>query len=178
MTKEHHRSEERGAAIQDKPRATKAAEAADAPTHVAIAKPELPAGTEAQDTKKWAPAAWFAPLRASWKDIVHRSTARPVRVDVISRTDDILVRAEVPGISKDRLELAITADTLTIFGQASVVEAGTYIKRELPSGEFSRRIALPVEIQAQQASATMHHGLLEIVLPKSNRDRAQKIAIR
>lgn len=124
--------------------------------------------------------AWVKPVQTTWTDLVRKATAKPIRVDVISRADDILIRAEVPGIGKDRLDLAITPGTLTIRGQASSADSGDYIKRELPSGEFTRQVALPVAVQADKASATIKQGLLEIVLPKSVKDKdgAQKIAIQ
>lgn len=203
MTKEHQRGEDRGshsqgaAAVQDRnDKAQKHAKTSSEQTASEIvavkqADEETKSGFSISSLK-WNPSAlnpktwnlhldtdaWVKPVQSTWTDIVRKATAKPIRVDVISRADDILIRAEVPGIGKDRLDLAITPDTLTIKGQASSVEAGEYIKRELPSGEFARQVSLPVAVQADKASATIKHGLLEIVLPKATKDGAQKIAIQ
>lgn len=103
---------------------------------------------------------------------------RTLRVDVVSYDDDVIVRVDVSGMSKDRIDLAVSSDTLTVRGTAAAQdERGNYHYRELPHGPLERRISLPFEVQGDKASASVKNGLLEVVLPKSERSRYQKIAV-
>ena len=65
------------------------------------------------------PRGWMQPLRwerPAWREAL--AEARVPRVDVIDREDDILVRAEIPGVTKDNLEITTTENTVTIKGSS------------------------------------------------------------
>lgn len=129
--------------------------------------------------------AWLRPLsQVKWPQLNLRlpielpRTPRTLRVDVVSYDDDVVVRVDVSGMSKDRIDLAVSSDTLTVRGTAGAQdERGSYHYRELPHGPLERRISLPFEVQGDKASASVKNGLLEVVLPKSERSRYQKIAV-
>lgn len=190
MTKEQQRGDDRGAtsaAVQEKDKSDKAAkhakatDAAEAVSPVVLVKQldaEPNSAAAISVLSRLNPSAWIGPVQSTWAELVRKATAKNVRVDVISRADDVLIRAEVPGIAKDRLDLAVAAGKLTIRGQASSVESGDYYQRELPAGEFARHIALPADVQVDKATATVRQGLLEIVLPKAAKQSSQKIAIQ
>lgn len=182
MTKQQHPGDERhgeGVAVQDKSAKNAKSPVGETDENIAIANTNGEQAAQAEPAaKRWQWPSWLSALRAGSSQMHWKLPTKALRVDVIDRADDILMRAEVPGISKERLELTIKARTLVIRGQASTAEAGEYLQRELPAGEFERQLSLPVQVQSEQASATLRNGLLEVVLPKVNKEREQKIAIR
>lgn len=91
------------------------------------------------------------------------------RVDVIDREGEVLVKAEIPGVAKDDLEVSVDEGTVTIKGKTSQEdkeEKGEYYRSEIRRGAFSRTVALPREVDPTQAKATFKDGILELLLPK------------
>lgn len=125
--------------------------------------------------------AWLRPLRATLPKLasIGRAFARKPRLDVIDREGEIVVRAEVPGVPKERLDVAVTDDELLIRASKTQSEAdGEYRRHEFGMGGFERRVSLPCEVQGDRASGSMQNGVLELVLPKSERSRRHSIEIR
>lgn len=122
---------------------------------------------------------WLRPLRATLPKLesIGRAFSRKPRLDVIDREGELVVRAEVPGIAKERLDVAVVDDTLLIRASSEQAE-GEYRKREFGGRGFERRLLLPCEVQGERASGSMRDGVLELVLPKSDRSRRHAIAIR
>ena len=80
------------------------------------------------------------------------------------------VKAQVPGVSKDQLQVNITDDTLTLKGEMNEEEKKedtNFHRQEFRYGAFERTIALPMAVQADKATAQLKDGVLEITLPKS-----------
>ena len=91
------------------------------------------------------------------------------RVDVIDREDELVVRAETPGIDKDDLEVSVSEGSVTIKGatrREEKEEKGEYHRCEIMRGTFSRSVALPAEVDADAAQATFKDGVLELTPPK------------
>lgn len=102
-------------------------------------------------------------------------------VDMYHTGDAIVIRALVAGVSPDDLDIAITRDMVTIKGQrAEYQEVGgdDYYHRELFWGSFSRTLLLPEEVLIDEAEAQEKHGLLEIKLPKVDKDRSTRLRVR
>ena len=100
-------------------------------------------------------------------------------MDVIERADEVIVRAAVPGVRKDDLEVSVSGTLLTLRcaeRAAHKEELGEYYRRELPRG-FSRSLVLPAEVDEAKASATLRDGLLELRLPKPERQRRHRVRI-
>jgi len=98
-------------------------------------------------------------------------------LDVIDEKDRLLVKAEVPGLSKDDLEVTLAGSTLTIKGQKTQDEKskdGEYLYSERLFGSFNRSIELPTEVKADKVDASFKNGVLEVHLPKSE-DSRQKV---
>ncbi|HHY98012.1 MAG TPA: Hsp20/alpha crystallin family protein [Firmicutes bacterium] len=90
-------------------------------------------------------------------------------VDVYDRGDSIVVKAEIPGVSKDEINLTLTEDGLTISGETrrdEEIKDRDYYRRERSYGSFTRTIPLPVAVQKEGAKATFKDGVLEVTLPK------------
>jgi len=103
-------------------------------------------------------------------------------VDIFEDGDDIVVKSELPGMTKDDIEVNITGNTITISGDKrseEKVEKRNYYRLERSYGSFSRSFELPVEIKPEKAKATFKNGVLEVRLPKSEeaKKRVKKITI-
>lgn len=102
-------------------------------------------------------------------------------VDMYHTGDAIVIRALVAGVSPADLDIAITRDMVTIKGQRQEVrESGNddYYHRELFWGSFSRTLLLPEEVLIDEADAQEKHGMLEIRLPKVDKDRSTRLKVK
>lgn len=93
--------------------------------------------------------------------------------------NEIVVRAAVPGLQPDQVEITIEGDTLTLRGEfPRPVENVNYIFAERPWGRFTRTLQLNVPVQADKAEATFENGLLTLSLPKAEAVRPKTIRIK
>lgn len=104
-------------------------------------------------------------------------------VEVLEKGDKLLVRAEIPGVSKDDVSIDLTDDLLTIQGerrQESEDRGEGYYRSERSYGRFVRSIPLPEGVDTDKADARFRDGVLEITLPAPKRERKQgrKLSIR
>ncbi len=91
-------------------------------------------------------------------------------VDIYEEGDDLVLKAELPGLNKEDIEVKITEDYITISGEKKKeekIEEKNYYRYERSYGTFSRTFRLPVEVQTDKAKAKFENGLLEIRIPKS-----------
>ena len=94
---------------------------------------------------------------------------RSFRVDILDREKELIVRAELPGVEKDDVEVTISGDRLTIEAEREFEEEEskeTFYRHELGYGELLRTIALPVEVDVEHIDAELKDGILSVVLPK------------
>jgi len=104
---------------------------------------------------------------------------RPV-VDIIDGEREIRLIAELPGLDKDDIDIHITGDSIEISAeskQEAKVEEEGYIRRERRYARFYRRLPLPTSVDADKAKATYRNGILELVLPKKEPVKKQRIKI-
>lgn len=102
-------------------------------------------------------------------------------VDMFQTDESIVIRALVAGVKPDDLDIAITRDMVTIRGVREEVQEAhdsNYYHRELFWGSFSRTIVLPEEVIIDEADAQEKHGLLEIRLPKLDKNRSTQLRVR
>jgi HSP20 family protein len=101
-------------------------------------------------------------------------------LDVYEEKDDVVVKAELPGMEKDDLHVDIKGDVLTMHGEKKKekIEERDYYCHERAYGSFSRSIRLPVEVQGDKASATFKHGVLEMHLPKTEAAKRRSVSIK
>ena len=101
-------------------------------------------------------------------------------VDIIDRDSEVVVRAEVPGMKKQDLDISLAGDSITIKGnsrQEKEEEKGDYYRKETSQEAFSRTLSLPAEVESDTARATFRDGVLEVVLSKKQPVPRSKIAI-
>ena len=105
----------------------------------------------------------------SWSELAAPLEGKLPRMDVIDRAEEIVVRAEVPGVDKDNLEVTFSDNTITIKGSTrheEKEEKGNYYRCEISQGSFARTVLLPTDVDGSKARASFKDGMLEVTLPK------------
>ncbi len=102
-------------------------------------------------------------------------------VDVYQTPDEVIVRAMIPGVKKDDVDISISRDSIVIKGarkEERTIADQDYVVRELYWGAFSRTVRLPHEVDIEHAEAYENQGLLTIKLPRVDKDRQAKLRIK
>ncbi|HIJ78123.1 MAG: Hsp20/alpha crystallin family protein [Desulfobulbaceae bacterium] len=101
-------------------------------------------------------------------------------LNVSADGNNIYVRAEIPGVSANLLDIAIEGDTLTIKGERETCSADdklSYHRRELECGNFSRAVTLPTKVQVDKVQAKAIDGIVTITLPKAEVVKPKQIKV-
>ena len=100
-------------------------------------------------------------------------------LNVFRKGDDIVVIAEVPGISKSELHIQAKGNTIRISGRKAVQhgEAAALHRRERLAGRFDRAITLPVAVDHDRIRAEFRNGILALHIPRSEADKPKTIAV-
>ncbi|UOD33398.1 Hsp20/alpha crystallin family protein [Massilia violaceinigra] len=100
-------------------------------------------------------------------------------VDVIEDASGITLLADMPGVSKDKLDLRLETNSLTIHGAVSldVPEGMESRYAEVKHQQYQRTFALSKELDGEQASAELAHGVLKIRIPKTAHAQPRRVQI-
>ena len=123
-------------------------------------------------TRPWWPERWFR---------TDEMELRPPTVDVFEEKDDIVVKAELPGIEKDNIDVNLTDRTLTIKGEKKKeedIKEENYYRAERSYGSFLRTLELPNEVRAEKVKATFNNGILEVRMPKTEEAKAKEVKVK
>jgi HSP20 family protein len=115
-------------------------------------------------------------LEPSWSE----TAVWDLALDVVENKDEFLVKASLPGINPDDLEITFTDNVLTIKGETKEdkeVKEEQYHLRERRQGMFSRSISLPNRVKADAIEASYDAGVLTLKLPKVEEIKPKRIAI-
>ena len=102
-------------------------------------------------------------------------------LEVVERDGQLVIRADVPGLTKDQIQVVIEDGQLVISGerrQEHEEQKGGLYRSERSYGSFYRAVLLPDGVDPAQAHATFANGVLEIALPMSKRTRAQRVEVQ
>jgi HSP20 family protein len=102
-------------------------------------------------------------------------------MNVTEDKDNYYIRAELPGIRSEELEISATGDTLSIAGERKISEEKgdvKYHRREREAGKFSRILNLPSQINTAKVEAKCVDGLLSIVMPKAETAKQKQIIVK
>lgn len=102
-------------------------------------------------------------------------------VNISEDTDKYYVRAELPGIKADDIDLQVNGRNLTISGERKIHTDGDnakYHRREREAGKFSRVIGLPGDIDADSVDAKMVNGVLMVEISKSEASKPKQITVQ
>jgi HSP20 family protein len=124
------------------------------------------------------PAYRMARRRAHLADAERTEVHIPV--NVTSANDVYTLTAMIPGISADDVKIEILEDVVTISGEfpGEENEEIKYLLRELPTGHFSRRLRLPVMLDASGAEAEVKNGVLNLRVPQAEETKAKQIKVK
>jgi HSP20 family protein len=123
-------------------------------------------------------------LRPRWPFLAPRGAEEEFispSVDVYEDKDDIVVKAEVPGLDKNDIEVKISDSEVTLKGEKKKeekIDEENYYRCERSYGAFLRSVDLPIGVHADQAKASFKNGILEIRLPKSEEAKAKEIKVK
>lgn len=129
------------------------------------------------------PRGWMRPFSAfppSWSHLPAPFEGRTPHVDVVDRENEVFVKAELPGVDKDDVEITMTDRTVTIKGSSKAEEKeekGDYYRCEISHGAFSRTVSLPSEVDTDKAKAKFKHGVLKLTIPKVKKSEHKSIKV-
>lgn len=139
---------------------------------------------------RWEPFRDLPSLREAMNRLFDESLFRPwgvaydfgnLAVDVYDNKDTVVIKASVPGMKSEDIDISISGDTVTISGevkQEEKLEKENYYRRERRYGSFSRAVALPVAVQADKAEAVFENGVLTLTLPKAEEAKPKTIKVK
>lgn len=102
-------------------------------------------------------------------------------IDIFEEKDEVVLKAELPGMTKEDVNVNITENTLTISGEKKKeekVEKKDYYHLERSYGSFSRSLRLPADVQSEKAKATFRDGVLEIRVPKTEEAKKKEVKVK
>jgi HSP20 family protein len=125
---------------------------------------------------------WMRPWRFEWPSFPEMSLPemKLPKVDVIDRDNEVVIKAEVPGVDKRDIDISVSDNAVTIKGETrreQKEEKGDYYRREISVGSFSRTVALPADVDGARAKASFQDGMLELTLPKLEKAKRHSIKV-
>jgi HSP20 family protein len=102
-------------------------------------------------------------------------------INVTEDKDNCYVRAELPGIKADVLDISVTGDTFSISGERKLPvenEKAQYHRKEREAGKFSRIVSLPTHVDTGKVEARCADGVLTVVLPKAEVAKPKRVAVK
>lgn len=102
-------------------------------------------------------------------------------VDMYQTNDEVVVKAVLPGVKPEDIQVSVANQVLTIRGEVKeekVREDATYHIRERRSGMITRSIQLPVDVVVEKAKAEYENGILTLILPKAEEMRPKTISVK
>ena len=140
----------------------------------------------------WEPAREMMTLREAMDRLFDDAFTRPLgfglgteallpAIDLYQTENEVVVKAALPGIKPEDVQISITGDVLTLrgdFKQENEQKEKTYHMHEQRHGLFERSIPLPTVVETEKAKADFENGVLTIVLPKAEAVKPKTISIK
>jgi len=101
-------------------------------------------------------------------------------IDIYEKEDKYIVKAELPGMKEEDIDVSVVGDTLTIKGERKTeeeVKDEDYYRCERAYGSFMRSISLPSEVEADKIEAKYEDGVLEVSLPKAAEVKPKRVTV-
>lgn len=158
------------------------------------------AGEKGKEPTGVSPMRSFEDMERMFDDFMSRNWMRPSRwefptfdwmppfertlspkVDIIDRDNELVLKAQIPGVKKEDLNLTVTDNMVTLEGTSSheeKEERDNYYRRECARGSFTRSIPLPCDVESAKATATFEDGMLELHLPKMTKTKRHTVEIK
>jgi HSP20 family protein len=146
------------------------------------------------DLARWDPVSDLVSLREAMNRLFEDSFIRPrggwpttaegmgmLPLDVYESDDEVTVRASIPGVNPDDIDISVLGATLTIKGEKSEdreEKKGNYHLRERHYGAFQRSVNLPSQVNVDKAKAEFKDGVLILTLPKIEAAKPKSIKVK
>ncbi len=140
---------------------------------------------------RWEPAREMMTLREAMDRLFDDAFTRPLSlsgnnwsipaVDMYQTDNEVVVKAALPGIKADEVQINVTGEVITLKGeikQENESKEKAYHIREQRWGAFERSLVLPTEVVADKAKADFENGVLTITLPKAEEVKPKTISIK
>ncbi len=129
------------------------------------------------------PRGWMRPFQLEWPSWGEKTApfaGKSPSVDIIDRDNEIVVKAELPGVDKKDLDISVSKNSVTIKGSTSheeKEEKGDYYRCEMSRGSYSRTLALPADVDEDKAKAQFKDGILNLTLPKIEKAKRKNVKV-
>jgi HSP20 family protein len=143
--------------------------------------------------ERWQPFTELMSLRQAMDRLFEDSFVRPSRtlaalgepatpaLDVYQTPNEVVVKAALPGLKPEDVNIDITGDTLTIKGETKAeqeIKRENYLYQERRYGAFSRSVVLPSGLKTDKAEATLEDGTLTLTIPKAEEVKPKAIKVK
>ena len=129
----------------------------------------------------WDPFQDLFPMSRRFQPLAGTNSAWTPAVDILEKGDDLVIRAEVPGIERDAIDVKVEDNTLILSGERAREteddDTQAY-RRERVYGSFVRSFTLPKTVDATRITAEYKNGVLEITIPKAEEAKPRRIEIK
>lgn len=135
--------------------------------------------------EEYLPRRWWRQLHANWPGrLAGHGLApfegKPPNIDILNRENDFLIKAELPGVDKNDINITVANNRVTLEATTSKEEKeekGDYYHREICRGSYCRTIDLPEAVNDSGAKATFQNGVLELTIPKMEKTKKSTIPV-
>lgn len=146
------------------------------------------------DLVRWEPFRDLVTLRDAMDRLFEESFVQPMRLtpwdggrgtpvalDIYQTDESVIVKASLPGVKADEIDISVVGDVLTIKGELKAeeeVKEEHYIRREMRYGSFIRSVEIPVSVDSDKAEAVFENGVLTLTLPKAEEVKPKAIKVQ
>lgn len=141
---------------------------------------------------RWEPWSELMTLRDAMDRLFQESFVQPGRllgglgagsvpIDMYQQDNALIIKAPLPGVKPEDIDISVVGDTLTIKGETKEekeVKEENVIRRERRFGSFSRSVSLPTAVDTSKASATFENGVLTLTLPVAEEAKPKAIKVQ
>lgn len=110
-----------------------------------------------------------------------RRAVGEIPIDIYQEKDNLVVKAALPGVKAEEVDITLADDILTIRGEhkeEQETKEDDYLRRECYYGTFSRSVAIPFKVKGDKAEATFEEGVLTLTLPKAEEIKPRQIKVK
>lgn len=136
---------------------------------------------EIEEMERWMDEFFRRGFPSTWWRVPIEEAMWQPALEMYEKPDKFVVRAELPGMKKEEIDIRVVGDTLTIGGERKTtteVKGEEYQRCEFCYGKFSRSVTLPAAVNIDKVDATYEDGILEITLPKAKEIEPKKIQVK
>jgi HSP20 family protein len=125
--------------------------------------------------------SFFPPFPSLFPQLGGDVFRRGPSVDVYEEMNDVVVKAEIPGLTKEDVQVSLTDTSMTLSGEKKKedeVKEDVYSYSERTYGKFSRTLSLPCKVKSDKGQATFKDGILEVRIPKTEESKKRHVTVK